>query len=410
MISRFVRKHAAGILTFLFLAGDLFLRGADGFSGWASTWYALDYSIGSGSRLLAGQILHLLKGDFISVSAANTFVRISCLLVSTLAAILADLLYRSALPAQRPAMAILLAYMASGPFSPRYLWNEVNYGRLDLFLVGALLAGLILVLLARRSLLRCVIVCAVSCAAMLFHQVYFFLFFPVMLFSLLPDVLNGDRIRAGKAIAFLCVAGIVSGVFVYLQLFSCVNASGVSELIGLLSERTELDLSTSALEYEYFHDFFYSFRELTLPFLRDGQNAVLLVITNVLLLPAILFFAALFRSMRRSALREGRRRFLFPQPYLPLFLLFYVPPFLLTVDWNRWIAAFFYGACLMFAVLCVRGEPHTENAMAAVSERVRQVPPFALAGIVWLSMLSPLTARFFIPEAYAVLRLIGSLF
>ena len=410
MISGFARKHTAGILTFLFLAGDLFLRGANGFSGWSSTWYALDYSIGSGSRLLAGQILHLLKGDYISVSAACTFVRASCLLVCALASILADLLFMAARREQRPAMAVLLAYMASGPFSPRYLWNEVNFGRLDVFLVGALLAGLIIVLITKRFLLQCALTCVVSCAAMLFHQVFFFLFFPVLLTTLLPDVLDGDRIRVKKGITLLCTAGIVAGVFLYLQLFSGVNATDVSVLIGTLSERTELDLSSSALEYEYFHDFFYSFRDLTLPYLRDGQNTVLLLITNLLLFPAVLFLAAFFRSMRREALRNGRRRFLFPQPYLLLLLLFYVPPFLLTVDWNRWIAAFFYGACLTFAVLCVRGEPHAENAMITMSERVGKAPFRTLAGIVWLSMLSPLTARFFIPEAYSALRLIRSLF
>ena len=114
--------------------------------------------------------------------------------------------------------------------------------------------------------------------------------------------------------------------------------------------------------------------------------------------------------MRGAALEDGECGFLYPRPYLPLLLLFYLPPFVLTVDWNRWIAAMYYGICLTQLVLCAEGDRHAGRAMEKLSERVRKAPAAYVGALLWLAMLSPLTARFYIPEANAVLRLLRSVF
>ena len=398
-----IKKHRIGLCTLLLLLLDILLRAPKGFSGWASTWYALDYSIGSGSRLLAGSILHLLAGEYITESAAVKFVKASCILTAILFAWLMDEVYRRTEKEGKAGALLLVALATAGPFSPRYLWDEVNFGRLDLYLLMALTAALILLFYIKKPVLRCLVVLLFSAGALFVHQIYIFIFFPVLLAVLLTDCFSGEKPEKKTLLSAILCVFLVGGCFLYVQLFSSMNAGSAEELEGILSQRTELAISHSALDFEYFHDFFYGFENHTKPFLQDRTVIPLLFITLLLLIPAAAVYREVYRGMRIALREEGERRFLTVVPYLPLLLLCYLPPFVLTVDWDRWVGAMFLSTAMTLLVLNAMGDPYAKEGVTALSADIATRPVPFLGGLLYLVMLTPLQTRMFIPEAYAVL-------
>ena len=77
---------AAGLIVW-FLTG----RALD-LQGWSSAWNAMDYSMGTGSRLLIGSIYRLFYGEYLDYTVAYKYVAVGTMLtILVLAIVLAHL-------------------------------------------------------------------------------------------------------------------------------------------------------------------------------------------------------------------------------------------------------------------------------------------------------------------------------
>lgn len=409
-IKAYLARHAVGLSFVAVLLMDYIVHNPGGFSGWAATWYALDYSLGAGSRLLVGSVLDFLCGGMVTEHAAVVFASAASVALIALTAVLVDNLYRSAPARAKKGALLLIALFAAAPFSIRYLWNEANFGRLDLYLYALTVFGLIAALRLKNPILRAGLIAIVSITALLVHQVYAFIFFPVLFALLCMDAFTGEKITLARLAPGLCCCVLVVGVFFYVQLFSKLNAPTVEELTAILSAKTNLDVSHSALDYEYYHDFLYGFYNHTLPFLSGGRPVKLLAATLMLLVPAIAVFAFLWSAMLKRLRADNKRVWRCPQPYMLLSLLCFLPPFILMVDWSRWLAALFGAQTLMLLTLLARGDAAAEEAFSKLSASVEKNAAPYLFLIVYTALLSSFRAREFLPEAEALLQAVSGLF
>lgn len=60
-------------IIFVALMLSLLMTRATELQGWSSAWSAMDYSMGSGSRLLIGSIYRLFYGDFLDYTVAYKY-------------------------------------------------------------------------------------------------------------------------------------------------------------------------------------------------------------------------------------------------------------------------------------------------------------------------------------------------
>ena len=403
-----LQRRGVELITFSVLLARFILERPDSISGWAPTWYALDYSMGSGSRLLIGSLLHLLSPNGVSAAGAQRFVSAAIVLCIALAALLFGRTYRAAGDAAKPAAALLIALYAAAPYSVAYLWNPANFGRLDTYLLLLALAAVLTVNI-RRAPVKYALLAALCVLALMVHQVFLFIYFPVAAAAFFVDAFAEYEPDKKKLPLVLGAFALIGAAFLYFQLFSGVRFSSVDAMAAALSAQSDLDISHSALDYEYFRSFLYGVQNHFLPFLR-GETPIRYALCELILLsPAVAAFACLWTGMFRYLKKANVPVFRAPQPYLLLSLLLFVPAFATTVDWNRWLAALFACQTLMFCTLLLARDPAMRASSESLSGAIKRHLPETALAVLFLATLEPFGARYFPREAVALYNFLRSL-
>ena len=118
---------AAGLIVW-FLTG----RALD-LQGWSSAWNAMDYSMGTGSRLLIGSIYRLFYGEYLDYTVAYKYVAVGTMLTILVLAIVLGRMIRLAVAK-----------------------NDQNLGRLDVYMLLVALLALFVGLTIKNTYVKCV--------------------------------------------------------------------------------------------------------------------------------------------------------------------------------------------------------------------------------------------------------------
>ncbi len=403
-----IKRCGVELATFFVLLSRFILERPDGISGWAPTWYALDYSMGSGSRLLIGSLLRLFSPNGVSAAGAQRFVSAAIVLCIALIALLFGRTYRAAGDGAKPAAALLLALYAAAPYSVAYLWNAANFGRLDTYLL-LLTLGMALAVNIKRALPKYALLTTLCVVALMVHQVFLFIYFPVAAAAFLTDAFAEYRPQKKTLLLTLGAFALVGAAFLYVQLFSSVRFASADAMVSALSAQSDLDISHSALDYEYFRSFLYGVQNHFLPFLRGETPVRYALIELILLSPAIAVLTRLWAGMFRYLKKANVPVFHAPQPYMLLSLLLFVPVFCTTVDWNRWLAALFTCQTLMFCMLLLSRDPAMRASTESLSGAIKRHVPETALMVLFLATLEPFGARYFPREAVALYSFLRSL-
>ncbi len=403
-----LQRRGVELATFFVLLIRFVLERPDGISGWAPTWYALDYSMGSGSRLLIGSLLHLLSPNGVSAAGAQRFASVAILACIALIALLFGRTYRAASDEAKPAAALLIALYAAAPYSVAYLWNAVNFGRLDTYLLLLALAA-VLSVNVKRTPVKYALLTALCIVALMVNQVFLFIFFPVAAAAFFVDAFAGYQLNKKRLPLALGAFTLVGAAFLYFQLFSGVRFSSTGAMVAALSAQGDLDISFNALDYEYFRPFLYGVQNHFLPFLRGETPVRYALCELVFLSPAVAALTCLWTGMFRYLRKANVPVFHAPQPYMLLSLLLFLPAFATTVDWNRWLAALFTCQTLMFCALLLARDPAMRASAESLSGVVRRHLPETALALLFLATLETFGARYFPREAVALYGFLRSL-
>lgn len=301
---------------------------------WTSGWYAMDYSLGMGSRLLVGSFLKFIFPDFLYAKDAYVFLVITIMLLL----IFLILLFAAALKcAQQGALRIglsflIILYLAS-PGSPAYLWSTENFGRFDTYLLFFTLLCVLLYMRFTSYPARCLILLLSGSLCLAIHQVYMFIFFPVIFIMLLLPLTftKSDRknLLYGTSVLFLlCIQ------FLYYQFFAALAVGSPEELYGILTARTDLPVMQNALYFEYFADFKEKIIDVALN--EIGERIRYTAIAFFILSPIFILYGYLWLHIIKG---EKNRIERIKYILFLLSLLSYIPAFALAKDWGRWTSA-----------------------------------------------------------------------
>ncbi len=380
------------ILIFLLLFFTLLCQLPDELHNWNSAWYAMDYSLGFGSRLLPGSVLRLFYPDFLPAGAAYSFVFISIILLLIMLSYALGLALRrmEGLPGERGLLLLIVFYLLS-PGSPSYFWTSENIGRFDMYLLIMSLAAMICCFLIPSVLPNLMLITLAGLAALCIHQAFIFLFFPLFFTMYLKTAMEQKGGKAPILFAFASMAG-MAAVFLYFQLFSHIRVPSCGELVSLLSSRTDLPVNEIALNYEYFSSSAQSFSELVLPQL--GERIRYGFVTLFLLSPLAILYTYLWVTVLKTAGKKER-------PLYALFLLSHlciVPAFLVAIDWGRWFGSFLTMQILQIVILAAKKDAVVLSALAALNRTFTKHPSIFFIGGLWIGSLHKFQATL-LPDA-----------
>lgn len=400
-IKNFLYGVRREIIIFLLLLFTLLSTLPGSLHGWNSAWYALDYSMGFGSRLFIGSFLRLFYPDFLPVEAVYSFVILAAVLLLILIAyILGYALRQNAdSPAKAGLVLIIVLYLLC-PGSPAYLWTTENIGRFDMYLLLLTLFAAVICFKVHSISLRLLLFTLTGFAALSIHQVFMFIFFP-LLFTLFAETATERMFQSANtnmlfqkkhiALGAVCLVSLAIG-FLYFQAFSGLNVSGIDELINILSARTNLEINEVALNYEYFTSTAVNVRELVLNQL--GERIRYGLVTAFMLTPLFAVYGYLWLSVIRNTKGQQRFKYIF----LLLSWLCFVPAFVLAIDWGRWFGAFLTVLALQIIILAAKKDDVILSALGKLSTAYYKHPYLFIAAGIWAASLHKFEATL-LPDA-----------
>lgn len=381
---------------------------------WTSGWYAMDYSFGFGSRLLIGSIFKLFFPEFLSAETVYYFVIITItIILITLILLFAYVLFKSPDAVLRDGLSLLFILYLASPGSIAYLWSSEIFGRFDTYLVLFIILCVFFCLKVTSYRMRCIIIFCLGSLCLAIHQVFLFLFFPVIFailllpldfgvgtFSLkkLDKELKKNILMGGAVILLLCIQ------FLFYQFGSSISISSSSELAALLSARTNLPVMENALYFEYFASFKETLSEIA--FNEIGERIRYTVIAWFILSPIFFIYGYLWISIIRKENKTSEKiKYLF----LLLSLISYLPAFVLTKDWGRWTCAFLLTLLLQIILIAMTKKEAVTAAFLSLN-RITYKFRFLLVLYIILIALMEKYQCILLPQAPDIFQFIYRIF
>lgn len=383
-------------IIFVALMLSLLMTRATELQGWSSAWSAMDYSMGSGSRLLIGSIYRLFYGDFLDYTVAYKYTMAGIALTIAVLSIVLGRMIRMSIAARpdlkHAVFGTVAAYVAA-PFSIAYVWNWQNLGRFDgyMLLVGllALLAGLLI----RNVYVKFLVITVLGVIGLAIHQGFAFLYYPMVLIILCHDSFEGNRVHVKTLIAAF-ISGIIEvGVAIYFQFFSSINFDSAADLAAAITSHTNVPVAEWALEIEYFGGLSYQLENITPAFFRDEapwlHGLVIVLLLAPILLLYLLVWKDIFVHQRSSRVKVLQSPYL----YVALSQLCFVPMFLIHTDWGRHFAPLFAMPTFIFLYFLAKKDESMLYAYDKMKLRIQAHPWCFILTLVWIATFESFGAR-----------------
>lgn len=355
-------------------------------NGYVSLWYAIDYSYGFGSRLLIGSILRKLSpGGFTEDSTAYAFVIIALMVLCVIIGLLLGMLFRKISKINSDvgfAAAILIILYLASPASPEYLWTDANMGRLDTYLLINTIIIIFISLKITNKYLKYGLFLVISALSILIHQIFFFLFFPVLLVIMICDFWKEGLENKKKyyIIVPIATAFVIFGVFCYMQFNSGIYYDDLELLYSDLSASTSVYIDRAPLKAEYFWTIRDHFVENMLP---DTKDRIRFTPLTVLMLAPMWFIYTRIWNMVVKSCEDKVKKWKYI--LIRLTNIAYIPVFILMNDYGRWFSALFAVMLFDLLILLYKEDEKVVDAVSKCGAFFKKYPILPLGIILYIS-------------------------
>ncbi len=372
-------QYQIEITVFLVFLVSLFLQvpAMEELDSWCTTYYTIGYEYGFSSRLLIGTIAGII---FPQLYTSNLYILLLAVavLLSLLAAVTIGAFIRSVNTGQKGMAAFLSVLWIASPASVTYLFQQNTFGRMDMFLlIDTLLIFLVCLLMDKKE--KWILVSFLVLLAVLTHQAYVFIYFPFPAAVFIYEFFrHKDR---GYLPYGLLLFSVCFGMAVYLQVFSKVNCATAQEMYDqAITHTSAQNVNYTVLQFEYFGKFEDHWNAFGQYMIGDCIRTGLAVVA--LLLPLWIFFIDIWKNYFKYAGKEKRvANILMLSCHVA-----YIPIFIMTVDWGRWLAAWMIFEFLLIFYLFGKKDSAMCQSLADKWEKIRANPFLYLLLTVYLAM------------------------
>ena len=349
-------------------------------NGWVGVWYGADYSIGFGSRLFMGTVLHAILGDYISAETAKAVVILFLVIGAALIAlVIAEAIGKCRDDISKAAITFLSLIFLAGPGSIGYLWTEENMGRLETYLLSMTLVMFFLGMRIKNDFLMIGIMSLLATMCIAIHQVWALLYFPLVF------VMYVDRIWKSNFNKRVIVCSVVSCMYmivlcVVFELCMNMRFDDLNLMFKYIQSRSGVPMTDATLEQEYFWPFY---KHYTLNYLPEARTRARNgFITFVLLLPMFGSYIYVWIRARKHS-RSKVEKWKYTIMTLPLAT--YVLVFGYLTDWGRWFAALVLVDFGIVIYLWLTDDVGIKKGIEDLGRHVKQLPILFGAIVVYLT-------------------------
>ena len=310
---------------------DLQLQNSIWYNKYAITHYYIEYEhYGFVQRGLVGTIIYKIFGYYISISKMNHIINIAYGITTLLVMCIIYCIGKKTTNQNNKVVQGILIMIAITPAIGGYM-NRMIFQFLDIY---SLLIGILCILiLIRKKFIFLVPV--LSCLGMLNHQIFVFLFFPMIFSVMLYQGIIGDQNKKRYIqIIFFITTIMVFGLFVYIQFFSGQRLKiDMDTAIQILRERTGGKIFENMTLWKEV-----IFQDLSSHLKRfhngiSGSMVVNMVISLIYSGPLIaLYIYSYITSIKKETQITRKMAYVF----MMLSVLAILPCYILETDYFRW--------------------------------------------------------------------------
>ena len=324
---------------------------------WVSTYYACDYSHGFIQRGFIGQVFKYITNNDISKDNAYIFIYIqTCLLMALVAFAFGALVRNVKKEHNKKILSTLLIVYIFMPFSLSYLFGYTNFGRFDLYLYIITILQ-VFMLYKNPKFYKLIIATALSLLCIIIHEAYMCFVFPIFVMVLLY-ILHKNRFKKDLLVGAIILVTSVVFFTGYMKFFFKPNLPEAQTYINELDTATDLTICKSCVLFEYYLTSFEWHKEYFV-FEHLPENLIGLVFTMILLWPINTF---LIKTFKKYWGQHKKTSFWWVLICMLLGMLAYLPLFVTTSDWGRWLAGLYnYIIVLLFFVIGDKKEEFLED-------------------------------------------------
>ena len=366
--SCWIEDNKYGIAIFLYLLVNMFLQLPESVDEYVSVWYAVDYSLGFGSRFFIGSILRLFYRDYLDEKVVYCVCIVIVLSIIVIAAIMLNYIIKTADKSKEGVAFIIIMFLVS-PFSIAGVW--IVLGRLETY--GFLLSLLSVVLFEKMDNIysKYILITLLSCISIAIYQGNIFMYYPMVMMLFVWEGLSAKenvlikRCLGGISVLCTCIS------FLIFQFCTDIKFDNAEEMNAILQQRTNLYIKVKALDLELFQPVSTAYELLNKPFLKNlpREKAFL---TLLILVPMIIMFMGLYMKCQEYRKEKGKAIFSCPYIYYILLPLSILPQFVLNIDWGRWMLS--NNIVIVFSVLYLtyKQDEGMTLAVSKLSEWIRK--------------------------------------
>ncbi len=405
------------VFSILFIE-HFFFQSPKEFNGWASQWYAMNYSDGLGSRFLPGAILAIFtRGGFVSSKLIMAYIVLAVLTVCVLTAfMLNEYIYRAKEGTGKAAVFLSILFLVV-PGNIEYLWTEENLGRIETFVLVFLFMGIILFHKAKSVFARYLILSLTAILCVACYQAFCFLYFPVLFTVMVVDVSGashhhthntaGGLFSQRHLVGLFIVCAVTAISFIVFQFMSHVNYSSSDEMVTVLEQRTDMEITEEVIYRECFSDVKEAWHAYFEGNIIDGNSWMMreLGFTVILtLFPVVVLWIAMYRKM----ISVDSEKSLFYSRYFWIILsdCAIIPQFLLTMDWGRWFSALVIVQFFQIMYLFYSGDEGCVRAMEALERFIAKYKILCIFVVLFLASQTRFEAAIMSRGARRILKVI----
>lgn len=351
-----------------------------------STMFAFSYKYGFISRGFVGTVFrginNLLPFDIMNYNGVFIF----CLISTFIYIILIFLFYILVLKKSDIKVKKSLKYMMFFflLFAIPIFVGEENFGRLDIYMIMCSITAVMLILCEKIEW----IIIPILAIAVMVHQGYVFMFANVVLVLLMYKALMGEKKDTKKyLVLFVLTFIIISGLFLYMELFSHSTGKDVYEEVVNLAQSMSHDgysIHEDVIDKEIL-GIDISANETAFHIKNIFEFGVFVV----MMLPYIIIVAKFFGRLIKSA--DDRK-----QRWVYIIVLIgsgtILPDMLFKIDYGRWMfSIIFYYAITIMSLLALRDKNVEEQLVAGMSN-IKKKGPISLLLLIYPIVFQPFLA------------------
>lgn len=360
-----------------------------------ATQYLTSYDLGFISRGFIGSLISLLFNK-ISTLHIHFIVTMCNLFLISIATYFVTKVYVSVEQKLKFVIFCIVLFFCINPAGITFLFNQRNFGRLELFSVIIMLISVIIIMKRSKLVYIVPILCV---ASILIYQTAIFMYLPII-FVLLFYIAKKEDDKRYMWI-FIVSFTLSCVLFLYMQCLGKITMYLLDETISRLSKNSFFNPSDEYLRAEY-----YMKVSGHLELMNNRMPIVLyrLIISLVIYIPIIYFIYYVYIKSFKNADRKQKLAYL----AILINVLTIVPVFIFAVDYGRWISAIFITQIVLILSLVYMKDNLILDALESLQAKLLAKKYFVIGLIAMYGVLPRFTHYEVLPLVNNINRIIDT--